>query len=780
MTPDTALSLGILGLAVILFITERLRVDLVAILVMVSLSLTGLLTPTETFSGFSNPAVVTVWAVFILSGGLTRTGIAKAIGRRVLQVAGTGEIRLIIVIMLTAGAMSAFMNNIGVAAMLLPVVVDISRRTKRPASRLLMPLAFGTLLGGLITLISTPTNILASNALQDNNLEPFAFFDFAPVGLTVMFVGVLYMAFVGRHLLPSRDLASELQNPAEFFELQERLFCLLLPPNSSLAGKTLAACRIGSALSLNVLGIIRKGDIQLAPGPADILQAGDRLLVSGRTSRFKELENGKHLTLDTSSEMGASLAVELLSSKDVGMAEITISRESSLLGNTLDDIDFRQRFGAIVLGILRDESILRTELQDIRLKADDTLLVQFPPEVLENLEASDHFIVNEAQETEVYQLHERLHIIKIPPGSSLDGKTLVESRLGTGFGLGVMSIIRNGETHMLPEPNERLQSGDKLVVKGKMDDLSVLDGLQTLQYDAKADLSELESDDVGLVEIVLSPHASLGGKSLRQIHFREKYGLTVLAIWRGGRTYQHKLRNMPLRFGDALLLHGPRRKMRVLANESDFIVLTEEAQRTTRVTKAPIAVLIMVAVVISVGVGLLPISIAAVTGAALMVLSGSLSMDEAYRSIEWKVIFLIAGMLPLGIALESSGAAEFLAEGVISLAGSSGPMVLLASLFLLTMLATQIMPNPVVLVLVAPVALSVAEGTGMSPHALVILVALAAAITFMSPVGHPANVLIMGPGGYRFKDFFKVGFPLTILIMAVVLLLLPVVWPLFP
>jgi di/tricarboxylate transporter len=414
------------------------------------------------------------------------------------------------------------------------------------------------------------------------------------------------------------------------------------------------------------------------------------------------------------------------------------------------------------------------------LKPEDILLVQFPPEVLEDLEESEHFIVTETQETEVYKLGERLHVIKIPHESNLEGKTLVESRLGSGFGLGVMSIIRNGETRLLPDPNEKLRSGDKLVVKGKIEDLSVIDGLQSLQYDPQADLSALESEDVGLVEIVLSPHSSMDGKSLRQIHFREKYGLTVLAVWRRGRAYRHRLRNMRLRFGDALLLHGPRTKMRVLANEPEFIVLTEEAQKTTRVTKAPLAVIIMAGVVLSAGIGLLPISIAAVTGAALMVLSGSLSMDEAYRSIQWQVIFLIAGMLPLGIAMQNSGAAAFLAHGVISLAGSFGPIALLAGLFLLTMLASQVMPNPVVVVLVAPIALNAATGLKMSPYALVMLVALAASTTFLSPVGHPANVLIMGPGGYRFKDYVKVGLPLTLLIMVVVLLTLPLFWPLFP
>ena len=778
MTTQIALSLGILGVAVILFISERLRVDLVALLVLVALTLTGLITSEEAFSGFSNPAVITVWAVFILSGGLTHTGIAKAVGRKVLQVAGNGEVGLIIVIMLTAAVMSAFMNNVGVVAMLLPVVVDISRRTHHPPSRLLMPLAFGSLLGGLTTLISTPPNILASIALQENNLAPFQFFDFAPVGLSILAAGILYMVLIGRRLLPSRDFAKELLNPGDLFGLQDRLFFLLVPPDSSLAGKTLAECRLGSALSLNVIGIFRDGDAHLAPSPTDIIQGGDRLLVSGRTGRLRELEAGKLISIETDSNQSANLSVEQLTSKAVGLAEITLRPHAAIQGKTLAEINFRPRFGVVVLAILRNGSPFRTGLQDLPLNANDRLLVQATPEQLDTLHESENFFVSETHETEIYRLSERLHILHIPAESSLDGKTLAESRLGAGFGLGVMSIVRKKKTILMPEPDERLRAGDQLIVKGKLEDLSILEGLQTLTFDEETETNDLESEEVGLVEIVLSPHSSIDGKSLRQINFREKFGMTVLAVMRGGRAYRHKLRNMPLRFGDALLLHGPRQKVRLLADEPDFILLTEGAQQVTRNKKAPLAILIMAGVVISVAVGLLPISIAAVTGASLMILSGILSMDEAYRSIQWQAVFLIAGMLPLGIALQNSGAASFLAKTMVDLIGPLGNIALIAGIFILTMLASQVMPNPVMVVLVAPIALNAAVSLNLSPHALMMVVAMAASSTFLSPVGHPTNILIMAPGSYRFKDYFKVGFPLTIIIFVIVLLVLPIFWPL--
>jgi di/tricarboxylate transporter len=280
------------------------------------------------------------------------------------------------------------------------------------------------------------------------------------------------------------------------------------------------------------------------------------------------------------------------------------------------------------------------------------------------------------------------------------------------------------------------------------------------------------------MEVVLSPHTTLVGRTLRDLHFREKYGLHVLAIWRQGRAYRSQLRDMPLQFGDALLLYGPREKLMLLGSEPDFLVLTQEAQEPPRLDKAPVAAIVMAAVLVPVILGWVPISIAAVTGAALMVLTGCLTMDEAYRFIEWRAVFLIAGMLPLGVAMEQTGTAQFVAEGVVSAVGRFGPLAMLAGLYILTTLATQVMPNAAVAVLLAPIALSTATDLGISPFALMMVVAVAASASFLSPVAHPANVLIMGPGGYRFADYIRVGLPLTIVVLVVVLLVLPLFWPL--
>jgi di/tricarboxylate transporter len=778
VTLQIATVLVIVGVAVLLFMTERVRMDLVAMLVLVSLAVTGLVTPVEALSGFSSPAVVTVWAVLILSAGLTRTGLASVVGHQVLRLAGQSEGRLIAVIMLAAAALSGFMNNVGVAALMLPVVIDIARRTRRPPSRLLMPLAFSTLVGGSITLIGTPPNILISEVLRENGLRSFQMFDFAPVGVAVTLASIAFMTLAGRHLLPTREtkqLPSDGHTDlGEFFGLRERLHAVSLPPASPLAGKTLLESRLGVVLGLNVIGILRQGAIRLAPTPETVLQAGDRLLVEGRLERLVELSNGQQILVEEQ-----PLKVEKLLSVETEFAEVRFVEGCSLLGQSLEQIDFRMRFGPVVLAIRRGGGVIRTNLERIPLQLDDVLLVQGRHVQIDALEAEPNVFVERVESVEEYQLGERLMLAQVPPGSLLVGKTLAESRLGGAYGLEVMGIVREGTTQLLPDAGERLAEGDLLLVKGRRQDLQTMAGLQSLEVEEEAtiDLSDLESEHVGLIEVVLSPRTTLAGKTLHEIHFREKYRLNVLAIWRSGRVYRSGLRDMPLQFGDALLLYGPRDQARVLGSEPDFLVLTEAAQEAPRRAKAPLALLIMAGVLATVIVGWLPIAIAAVLGMTLMILTGCLTMEEGYRAIEWKAVFLIAGMLPLGTALERTGAAQWLADGLIGLLGSWGPLAIMVGLALLAVVASQAMPNAAVAVLLAPIALGTAVNLDISPYPLFMAVAVAASSAFMSPIGHPSNVLIMGPGGYRFVDYIRVGLPLTVIVLIVAVLVVPVFWP---
>ena len=786
MSPEIILVLSILIVAVILLISEWIPMEVTALLSLGAVTLTGLVTPAQALSGFSNPAVVTIWAVFILSGGLTRTGVANAIGHFVLRLAGSSEARMIVVIMVSAGVMSAVMNNVAVAALMLPVVMDIARHTGSPPSRLLMPLAYGSLLGGLTTQIGTPPNILVSEALRDAGMESFTFFDFTPVGLVIMLCGTAFMVFVGRRLLPRRDVAREVTRSKTIdwngeYDLEEQLFNIRMPADSKLINKTLAESRLGSALGWNVVAIARNQEVRSAPGPTEILQAGDQLTVEGRPSNLKDLQNWRQLMVDE-----GGIDIQEAYSGDIKIGEITIGGKSPFTGKTLNSIGFRGRFEANVLAIRRSSGIRRTNLQDIALERGDVLLIAGHHERLEGFEDISGFeqfrFVPRSELIDVYHLHERLMVMTVPPDSALVGKTLKESRLGESLGSRVLGILRGNEPIQMPEPWETLQADDRLVVEGRLTDFEILRELEKLVIERRTrpDIKALVSGSVGLVETILSPQTTLAGMTLRQLNFREKYGLSVLSIWREGKVYRSNLRDMALRFGDALLLLGPHNKLQLLGSEPDFIVLTGTAQEELRLEKMKFSILIMIAILLPVFLGWVPIYIAAVIGAALMVLFGCLSMDDAYRQIEWKAVFLIAGLLPLGTALDQTGAARLIAEGVVTFVGPFGPRAVMLGLVALTFAATCFVPTAALVVLMAPIVLSTSTNMGMAPHALLMAVAMAASASFMTPISHPANILVMGPGGYRFMDYLKVGGLLTLVVLMVIIFVLPVFWPLTP
>jgi len=601
MTLPIALTLSLLVAAMGLFISGRLRPDLVALLVLMALAITGIITPQEAFSGFSRSAVITILAIYILTGGLYYTGMTRILGRSLLRLAGRGERRLVAMIMLAGAVLSLFMNNIAAGSVLLPAVMGISRQTQTRPSKLLIPLAYGTLLGGMATLLTT-VNILASTALRDQGLAPFGLLSFAPVGGLIALAGVAYMATLGRRLLPDRGVAEQLKqlrrlrtDLAELYGLRENLFEVRVRPDSPLGGQRLADSGLGETLKLNVVAVIRDGARQLAPSPNTMLRPGDTLLVEGPSGIIGEL-----------TAHGLMLAQE--------------------------------------------------------------------------------------------------------PGGA---------------------------------------AGD-----------------------------ELTSDQVVLVEVALSPHADVIGKTLRDIRFRDKFGLSVLAIWREGHPIRVGLSETPLRFGDGLLVQGPRERIEVLRTEPDFIVLEETDVEGIRSGKAYVAALIMALALAPAAFNLLPVAEATLAGAVLMVLAGCLTMDEAYQSIEWPAIFLIAGMLPMGIAMTKTGTADWLSQALITPLASLGPLAMIAGLFLLTAGLTQVMSGAATVVVITPIALSAAAHVQASPYAFAMAVALAASTAFLTPIGHPVNVLVMGPGGYTFRDYFKVGLPLTVLTFIVVLLVLPVFWPL--
>jgi di/tricarboxylate transporter len=397
-------------------------------------------------------------------------------------------------------------------------------------------------------------------------------------------------------------------------------------------------------------------------------------------------------------------------------------------------------------------------------------------DVLQSL--PDYRLLDETAVT-LYNLSERLLLVRVPENSPLVGQSLAQSHLGRTFGLTVLSLARGEQAELMPEPDTELAAGDIMTVAGDPRDLAVIRDLQGLIIDPNpnVELEQLTTGPVALAQAMLSPFTTLDNKTLRELNFRERFGLNVLAIWHGGRAYRSNLVERPLRQGDALLLYGPREKIKLLGQEPDFLVLEEAAQAPLKLEKAPLAGGIMLGVIVIVLLGWLPIAIAAIIGATLMVVTGCLNMEEAYRFIEWKAVFLIAGMLPLGIAMAQSGTAAFLADGMMNAVGDLGPYAVLAGLFVLSMLGALFMPSPVVAVLMATIALNGAANLGLSPYPFMMVVAFGASASFLSPVGHPANALVMGPGGYRFADYLKVGLPLVLVIMVVVITAVPLFWP---
>lgn len=591
MTQENLLVFAILAVAVILFVSERLRVDLIAMMVLITLALTGLVTIEEAFSGFASPAVITVWSVYIVSGALFRSGVADTLANFMLRLAGKSYLRLLFVIMLTIGVMSSFMNNIGAVAILLPAVVSVARKINVAPSKLLIPMAFTSLLGGKMTLIGTPPNILATSIMETyGGLEPFGFFDFTPMGAIVLAVGILYFLLIGNRLLPNRTPGGDL--------------------------------------------------------------------------------------------------------------------------------------------------------------------------------------------SEAYHIRDYLSEVRIGEKSSLIGQTLTESQLGQEYNLNVVQIQRRGERLLVPSYDPLLMTGDILLVQGSSQNIlkaSEALGLEAI-YEWK--FEELSQGSQAMIEVTLSPGSHMQGKTLKQSDFRAHYGLTVLAIQHHGKSIIANLADIPLDFGDALLIQGPEDRIAQLRRDKEFLILETPPMETRRIKKAPLAILILAGVLLAVSLRVFHVSTAMLIGAVLMILTKVINMDEAYDAIEWKSVFLIAGMLPMGIAMQNSGTALYLAEKIVELVGDWGTEAVMMGIFLMTALTTEVMSNAAATVLVTPIAIDAARNLEANPQTFVMAVVIAAATSFLMPIGHQANVLVFGPGGYKFGDYTKVGVWLNVAIFIVVLIFLPLIWPL--
>ena len=585
--------LGLLAIAALFFVTEWLRADLVALLLLITLGATNILTPQETLSGFSRSAVITILAIFILTAGLTKTGATRALGTQLMRWSGKSETSLIIVLMIASAFLSLFMNNIAAASVLLPVAIGVSRERQVSPSKLMMPLAFGSILGGMATLLTT-ANILVSAALRDAGYAPFGLLDFAPIGVPVTIVGIVYMVWIGRRWLPNR-----------------------------------------------------------APNEVERLMATER----------------------------------------------------GDLANT-------------------------------------------------------------------YNLGERWFQAQVLNDSALLGKTLTEAGLGRDLGINIVAILRNTHSRLAPLPSECFQAGDILVVQAREEQMTALEarGLECKPEPLRQDL--LTSDESSLFEVVLAPRSRAVGKTLRELHWREKFRINVVAIWREGRARRVGVGDMPLQFGDALLVLGARDRARLLQGENDFIVLTDRIEEGLRIKKMPYAIAIMAASIIVATVGWLPIAEAVLAGALLMVLIGALTMDEAYQAIEWRSIFLIAAILPVGLALSKTGAAATIGASLVNLLGGWGAWAVVGGLLIITTLLTQVMSGQATAVILAPIAIQAAQTVHADPRVFALAVAYGCSLAFLTPLSHPSNLLVMGPGGYKYMDYIRVGTLLTLILIALILVLL--------
>lgn len=592
MSPEIVVVFALLFVAVVLFATEWLPVDLVALVVMSALLVSGIVTPAEGVAGFGNPATVTVGAMFILSAGLFKTGAVNFVGAALARVGRRSLWLALLVIMLGIGAISAFINNTAAVAIFLPIMLGLAETLRVSPSKLLMPLSFASMFGGVCTLIGTSTNIIVGAIAEQHAQPPFRMFEFLPLGLIVFACGVLYMLLVGVRLIPNRRTSDDL---TQNYRMDAYLTDIVLRPESESVGVALGRSPLVRELNIAVLEIFR-GDERLAmPNPETLLEAGDVLRVRA----------------------------------------------------------------------------------DVR---------------------------------EISVLQDRVGVM-LKPGMSWRE-------------------------------------------------------------------ADIESAEAALVEAVVSPDSVLVGRTLEDLRFRQTFGATVLAIRHHGKLLHANLSTTPLRAGDSLLTEVRRERLGQLKQNRAFVIVSEVELPEFRRNKIVPALLIVGGVVLTAALGALPIVTSAVAGAALLVLTRCLSLEEAYAAVEWRIIFLLAGVLTLGVALEKTGGARLLSSGLISTVGDWGPVALVAAFYLVTTLLTETMSNNATAALLAPVAIATAETLGVNPRPLLMAVAFAASASFMTPVGYQTNALIYGPGQYKFTDFLRVGTPLNLLLWLLSSLLIPVFWPL--
>ena len=588
------LTLSIVILALIAFIFEWLPVDLTALTVTVVLMILKLVTPDEGISGFGNSATITVMAMFILSAGITKTGVVQTVRDWLVKWGGKTAGQQILVMGLIVGPITAFINNTAVVAIFLPIIEDWCRKQKISPSKLLIPLSYVTVLGGMITVIGTSTNVLASGISKQLGYGEFQLFQFTVLGIITFIIGLIYLAIIAPRLLPDRK-----------------------PPN------------------------------------------------------FEVLEQ----------EYGL---------KDY-VSELVITPRSSLVGQTVNESEIQRKFDLDVLELIQNKMRFPQPLGDKVLSAGDILIVR----------------------------SSREDLLKIRDERGLD---------------------------IFPD------------VKFKEESLETV----------------LSSGEEKIAEVLILSNSRLIGTTLKDLRFRQRYNATVLAIRRGSELVQGRLGKVPLRFGDLLLLQGPKQSFIGLQTTRELLVLEERDVENLRQDKAWVALAIILGVIVLAAFDIMPILVSALAGVILMVITGCIKPGEIYGAVRWDVIFLLAGLIPLGIAMDKSGSTQWLADTLVGFGGHLSGYWILLFFYIATSILTEILSNNATVVLMIPVAVKVAITLGLNPFAFMYAVTFAASNSYMTPIGYQTNTMVYSPGGYKFFDFTRVGAPLNLILTLVTPLL--IVW----
>jgi di/tricarboxylate transporter len=598
LNPQQVIFLLILFVALVLFITEWIRTDLVAVLVVLALYVTRVLTPEEALSGFSSEPAIVVAGIFVLSGALHATGLSDLMGKWIGRLAGEGLSRAIAVIMPAVALMSAFTHHVTTTAVMLPIILDLSRERKISASKLLMPMSFAASLGTTITIIGAPAFLLASTALHQAGRPGLGIFSIAPIGLSLSLVGTVFVLLVGRFLLPDNQAAAD---PISHFRLEDYLTEVAVLPDSTLVGKTVA----------------------------------------------KVEESGE--------------------------------------------------FHFAVIGLLRGGRRHRTPFKEVPLKAGDVLIVRTTPE--------DLVAIREQPNVELKPIH-------------LYGA-------------------------QLKDKDEPQSNGD---------------------------------DTDQFVQAIVAPRSDLIGRTLGQIDFKRRFGAVVISLWRKDGWLDKEMSKVRLNSNDVLVLEGDRESLARVADDPAFLMMIPFHGQLRPRRKAWIAGTIMLLTILLAAFNVLSIEMAAIAGAVAVVLAGCLSIRRAYDSIDSRIFVFIAGAIPLGLAMEKTGTATLLANSMQQAVANWPERVVLFALFAVVAVVTQFMSDSATTALFAPVAVALAQALGRPPEAYVVTVAMASVVAFLTPIGHHGNLLIYGPGRYKFGDFVRVGTPLTIIAGLVVVMLAPLIW----